>query len=186
MPYDRYVVVNSFGEGRSIAGELMVRTDGSRCLVECEVELPFQRTLAHDLPRDFSLSCEHDLSIENGTIATVSGLAALPQKLLTCLSMRRGESPFHRDFGSRLAVYWTDFIGSPWLDELMKLDVVRMASIPYPDPVLKTAYTPLMCVERVDKVTVVGAPADRRLPVHFVLEIAGLGSWQRDLAVFVG
>lgn len=182
---DRYVLVNSLGEGRSIVGGLSVRRDGDRMQVDCTVAQSFPRTPAAELPMDFSLSAKHDLTVGDSSIATVSGLAALPQKLLTCLSMRRGESPFHPDFGSRLADYWSNFVGSPWLDELLKLDVVRLASIPYYDPMLNRHYTPLMCVERVEKVQVIGEPNERRLPVHLELEIAGFGRWSRDLAVHI-
>jgi hypothetical protein len=183
--YDRYVLVNSLGEGREIDGSLTVHRDAGRVLVECAVAPSFPRTNAAGLPKDYSLSAKHDLTVENGDIATVSGLAALPQKLLTCLSMRRGESPFHPEFGSRLSDYFANFIGSPWLDQLLKLDVVRLASIPYFDPVINQAYTPLMCVERVDSVVAIGEPTERRLPVHLDLQIAGLGPWSRDLAVFI-
>jgi hypothetical protein len=187
MPeYDRYVLVNSLGEGRSLAGNVAVRREGARVLVECQVRPCFPRTVARKLPMDLALSPKHDLIVEGGDIASVSGLAALPQKLLTCLSMRRGESPFHRDFGSRLAEYWDNYMGSPWLEELLKLDVVRLASIPYADPVVTETYTPLMCVERVKRVAVVGDLNERRLPVHLELEVTGLGTWSRDLAVFVG
>lgn len=183
--YDRYVLVNSLGEGRSIVGGLSIRRDGDRVHVDCTVAPSFPRTPAAELPMDFSLSAKHDLIAENSSIATVSGLAALPQKLLTCLSMRRGESPIHPNFGSRLADYWSNFVGSPWLDELLKLDVVRLASIPYGDPMMKREYTPLMCVERVDTVRVAGEPNERRLPVHLELEATGFGSWSRDLAVHI-
>lgn len=183
--YDRYVLVNSLGEGREIVGGVAVHRDGGRVVVECTVAPSFPRTPAAGLPKDFALSAKHDLTVENGNIATVSGLAALSQKLLSCLSMQRGESPFHPEFGSRLADYWANFIGSPWLDQLLKLDVVRLASIPYFDPVLNQSYTPLMCVERVDRVAAIGEPNERRLPVHFDLQIAGVGFWSRDLAVFV-
>ena len=183
--YDRYVVVNSVGEGRSLAGDLTVERHGDQLLVSCEVSPAFPRTRAADLPTDLALSAKHDLFVENGDIATVSGLDALPQKLLTNLSMRRGESPFHTAFGSRLAEYWADYVGSPWLGELMKLDVIRLASIPYADPVLGQSYTPLQCVDRVNSVEVIGDLAGRRLPVRLDLQIAGLGAWSRDLAVHV-
>jgi hypothetical protein len=183
--YDRYVVVNSLGEGRSISGDLTVERNGAQLLVSCDVSPPFPRTPAEALQKDWALSAKHDLSVEGGDIATVSGLAALPQKLLTNLSMRRGESPFHTTFGSRLAEYWTNYVGSPWLAELMKLDVIRLASIPYADPVLGQSYTPLQCVERVNSVEVIGDLADRRLPVRLNLQIAGLGAWSRDIAVHV-
>jgi hypothetical protein len=183
--YDRYVVVNSLGEGRSLAGDLTVERHDDQLLVSCEVSPAFPRTRAADLPTDLALSAKHDLFVENGDIATVSGLDALPQKLLTNLSMRRGESPFHTAFGSRLAEYWADYVGSPWLGELMKLDVIRLASIPYADPVLGQSYTPLQCVIRVNSVEVIGDLSGRRLPVRLDLQIAGLGAWSRDLAVHV-
>jgi len=183
--YDRYVVVNSLGEGRSLAGGFAVERHGGQIVIECEVSPSFPRTRAAELPTDWALSAKHDLTLEGGDIATVSGLAALPQKLLTCLSMRRGESPFHTEFGSRLAEYWTNFVGSPWLGELLKLDVIRLASIPYADPILGRSYTPLQCVERVNSVEVIGDLAARRLPIRLDLQVAGLGPWIRDLAVFV-
>lgn len=183
--YDRYVLVNNLGEGRSI-GSLSVRREGGRVLVECQVAPNAPRTPAASLPRDFALSANHDLMLEGGDIAVVSGIAALPQKLLTCLSMRRGESPFFQDFGSRLAEYWVNYMGSPWLEELLKLDIVRLASIPYSSPISKESYTPLMCVERVFRVAILGDLVERRLLVHLELEIAGLGPWSHNLAVHIG
>ena len=183
---DRYVVVNSLGEGRSLIGRLAIKRRAAQIMVECDVEPAFPRTTATALPTDFALSAKHDLFVENGDIATVSGLAALPQKLLTNLSMRRGESPFHGAYGSRLAEYWTNYVGSPWLAELMKLDVIRLASIPYEDLILGRSYTPLQCVDRVRHVEVIGELVERRLPIRLDLEIAGLGAWTRDLAVHVG
>lgn len=182
---DRYIIVNSLGEGRMIEGDLAIGRDGEHILVSCKVSPTFPRTPAAELPTDLALSGHHDLYAENRNIATVSGVAALPQKLLTCLSMRRGESPFHADFGSRLAEIWTNYLGSPWLEELLKLDVIRLASIPYADPILGQAYTPLHCVDRVARVAVIGELKDRRLPVRLNLQIAGLGPWCRDLAVHV-
>ena len=183
--YDRYVVVNSLGEGRSLANGFAVERRGDQTYIECEVSPSFPRTPAAELPTDLALSAKHDLFVEDGNIATVSGPAALPQKLLTCLSMRRGESPFHAEFGSRLTEYWTNFVGSAWLGELLKLDVIRLASIPYADPILGRSYTPLHCVERVNSVEVIGDLAARRLPIRLDLQVAGLGPWKRDLAVFV-
>jgi hypothetical protein len=182
---DRYLIVNSLGEGRQIVGDLAVQRDAGDVLVDCNVAPAFQRTPAQNLLKDFSISVKYDLSAENGTIATVSGLDALPQRLLSCLSMRLGESPFHADFGSRWADLWANYLGSPWLEELLKLDVIRLASIPYADPILQTAYTPLQSVERVDKVTVVGDLDGSRLPVRLDLQIAGVGAWSRTLAVHV-
>jgi hypothetical protein len=63
--------------------------------------------------------------------------------------MLRGESPFHPDFGARLAQYFDAFRASPWLGHFLKLDVIRQAAIPYTDEVMQRQYTPLQCVDRV-------------------------------------
>ncbi|UQR61185.1 hypothetical protein LRP30_30035 [Bradyrhizobium sp. C-145] len=151
-----------------------------KIIVEGVVAPDFPRDLAATLPTDVALSVEHDLLADAGrSITTVSGLDALPQTLITCLSMMRGESPFHPDYGSRLAEYWHCYVGSPWLNTLIKLDVARLASIPYGDPVLNQRYTPLRCVERVEKVEVIGSLERGRLPIRLELMIAGVGSWSR-------
>ncbi len=184
QPYDRYVIVTSLGAGRSLVGPLKIERNAGQITVECEVAPDFPRILATDLPTDFALSAQHDLT-GSGNIETVSGLDALPQTLLTCLSMMRGESPFHPDYGSRLSEYWQAYFGSPWLNALIKLDVARLASIPYGDPILNQQYTPLRCVERVEDVQVLGPPEAGRLPVRLKLIIAGVGAWSRDLRIFV-
>ncbi|MBS1041930.1 hypothetical protein JK203_13915 [Gluconobacter cerinus] len=183
--YDRYVLVNSLGEGRSI-GSLSVRRERTLVLVECQVAPNAPRTPAASLPSDFALSANNDLMLDGGDIAVVSGIAALPQKLMMCLSMRRGESPFFQDFGSRLSEYWVNYMGSPWLEELLKLDIVRLASIPYSSPISNESYTPLMCVERVFRVAILGDLVERRILVHLELEIAGVGPWSHNLAVHIG
>lgn len=43
---------------------------------------------------------------ENGGIAEAAGVDALPQTIKRCLSSQRGESPFHKDFGTRFAEYF--------------------------------------------------------------------------------
>ncbi|WP_165191615.1 hypothetical protein [Caulobacter soli] len=184
-PYERYVVVNSLGDGRSLAAPLIIEKASGAVLVTAHVEARFPRLAARALPRDVALSAAHDLSVQGGAVAMVSGLMALPQRILSCLSMRRGESPFHQDFGSRFSEYLTLFSGTPWLDDLLKLEVVRLASIPYADPVLGQAYTPLQAVEQVTAVTILGSAANGRLPVRLELQVAGEGPWSRDLAIFV-
>jgi len=77
-------------------------------------------------------------------------------------------------------------MGSPWLEELLKLDIVRLASIPYSSPISNESYTPLMCVERVFRVAILGDLVERRILVHLELEIAGLGHWSHNLAVHIG
>jgi hypothetical protein len=183
--YDRFVVVNSIGDGRALAAAPVVERFEGAVRVTVTVFPSFPRATAQSLGRDFAVSAAHDLFAENGAIAEVSGLSALPQKILSILSMRLGESPFYRDFGSRFSEYFELFAGSPWLDQLLKLEVVRLAAVPYADPVLGTQYTPFQCINQVRAVSVLGMPANNRVPVRFDLEVAGVGPWSRDLAIFV-
>jgi hypothetical protein len=151
------------------------------------VALGFPRIEAQKLGRDFALSLvTNDLYVEKGNIAEVSGLAALPQKVRSCLSLQAGESPVHPTFGGRFGEYFHAFKGSPWLGRLFKLETIRQAAIPYYDHVLKQQYTPLQCVERVHSVEVLAdAPTKNWLPVRFEFDVKGVGRWQYDLPIFI-
>jgi hypothetical protein len=63
------------------------------------------------LPTGFALSDEHDLMLTpGGSIAVVSGVDALPQRIKTGLSHQKCDCPFHRDFGTRfVAKYYQPF-----------------------------------------------------------------------------
>ena len=146
---DRYVLVNSFGDGRVLkAPPSVTKENAESYIVRCPVFPSADRIAAAELPKDFALSEAHDLILDGGTIAVVPGVAALPQWVKTCLSHQRGESPFHRDFGTRFAEYYRLLRGSPWFEHILKLEIIRQAAIPYNDRVVNQRYTPLKCVER--------------------------------------
>jgi hypothetical protein len=123
---------------------------------------------------------------EKGGIPLVSGVDYLPQRLREVLSMQRGESPFWSTFGARLFEYLEAYRGSPWLDLLFKLDVVRLAAIPYTNDVTGETRTPLPCVTRVRSVaTLTDAPTNNRLPVQLDLDVQGIGAWTQQAAVYM-
>lgn len=184
-PYDRFVLVNALGDGRQLAAAPAWEKIGSSYHVSLPVLDSFARTNAGDLPLDFALNDAHDISIVNGSIATVSGLDALPQKIRTCLSTLRGEMSLHPNFGARIQEYFELFRGSSWLPRLIKLEVIRLACLPYGDPVAKQ-YTPLRSVLRVNGVEqLVSFPGDNWIPFRFHLDVKGVGLWQCDLPIFV-
>jgi hypothetical protein len=116
----------------------------------------------------------------------VSGLEALPQRIKTCLSHQKGESPFHRDFGTRFAEYYRLLRGSPWFEHFLKLEVIRQAAIPYTDAIMSRQYTPLQCVERVFRIDLLAdAPTNGWLPIRVDLDVKGLGRWQHELSVCI-
>ena len=185
LPSDRYVLANALGDGRTLAGAPTVARSGDGYLVRCPVAPGFPRIEAQSLGSDMAISPKtNDLYIENGSIALVSGLQALPQKVRSCLSLQRGESPFHRDYGVRLAEYFEAFRGSPWLGQLLKLEVIRQAAIPYHDEIMNRQYTPLQCVERVRSIEVLAeAPENNWIPVRVDFDVRGIGRWTHELSI---
>ncbi len=184
--YDRYVLVNALGDGRQLAAAPAWQKTDAGYIVSCRVCEDFPRISAHKLPMSHALNDAHDTFVVNGKWARVSGLAALPQRIKTCLSMLRGESPFHPTFGTRINEYSDLFQDSPWLPRLIKLEVIRMACIPYSDSTTRKAYTPLQSVLRVRSIEQL--PSEQTgnwLPFHFELEVEGVGPWQRDISIFV-
>ncbi|HXI05348.1 MAG TPA: hypothetical protein VNJ49_03305 [Bradyrhizobium sp.] len=185
---DRYVLINSFGDGRvlSAAPSISKEPAGGYTLT-CAVFPSAERISAAELPTDFALSEDHDLMpTENGGIAEVAGVDALPQTIKTCLSSQKGESPFHKDFGTRFAEYFRLLAGSPWFEQILKLEVIRQAAIPYIDPLDNRQYTPFLCVERVYGIELLAdVPSGNWLPIRVDLEVRGLGRWQRELSVCV-
>jgi hypothetical protein len=184
---DLYVLVNELGDGRVLRGKPSVtkETTGGYT-VRCPVFPSAGRIRAADLPKSLALSDSHDLMVQGGNLATVSGLDALPQQVKTGLSHQRGESPLHRDFGTRFAEYYNLLAGSSWLDRYLKLEVIRQAAIPYTDPTNNQQYTPLLCVERVFGVEILAsAPTENWLPIRVDLDVKGVGRWQHNLSVCI-
>lgn len=184
--YDRYVIANQLGDGRVLSTAPSIGTGGQWHIIHCPVQQRSPRIRGDSLPTDLSLA-GGDLSInKHGDLASVSGLDALPQKIELGLSIQRGELLFHRDFGARFAEYYRLFRGSNWLARLFKLEVIRLAAIPYFDHISNEQQTPLLCVERVTGVEVFPEQEDQRVPMRVELEIKGHGRWQQDLTIRTG
>jgi hypothetical protein len=187
LAQDRYVLSNELGDGRvlSEAPSLTKQADGFALL--CPIELGFPRVDVQNLG---STMAQHpvtnDIYVENGSIARVAGLAALPQIIRSALSMQRGESVFHPNAGMRFIEYFEEFKGSPWLSWLLTLDAVRQASIPFTDKFTHRQSTPLPCVARVRSFELLSeTPTDNRLPVRVNFEVQGLGPWERELSIYM-
>ncbi|MDD5409807.1 MAG: hypothetical protein PHF31_00090 [Methylobacter sp.] len=183
--YDRYVLVNALGDGRQLAAAPVWQKTDAGYIVTCRVLKSFPRTSAHNIPTDLALSDAHDLFSVNGDFATVTGLAALPQKIRSCLSTFRGEMQFNPIFGTRIKEYFDLFRDSPWLLRLINLEVIRLACVPYYDSITKQDYTPLQSVLRVQSIEQLSSGQNGNwLPFRFLLEIEGVGSWQHDIPIF--
>jgi len=184
---NQYILLNEIGDGRVLTEAPSLSKSDVGYRIKCAVAPRFPRVSAQDLGSEWAISpTTNDLFIENGQIARVSGLAALPQRVRSCLSMQRGESFFNRDYGVRFAEYFEAFRGSPWLGHFLMLEVVRQAAIPYRQEALNREYTPLQCVERVFSVELLAeVPTNGRLPIRVVFEVKGVGRWEHELSVFL-
>lgn len=181
-PYDRFVLVNALGDGRQLSTTPTWKRSDSGYEITLQVQESFPRISAHKLGRDIAL----DFSInEKGDLATVAGLDALSQRIKIGLSTLRGQMPYNLTFGSRLKEYFDDFIGSPWLERLFKLEVIRLACIPYPDPISSQMYTPFNSVCRVRNIELLEEQSGHFLSIRFDLEVEGVGSWVREIPIFV-
>ena len=121
-----------------------------------------------------------------GGVATVSGVDYLPQRVREVLSIQRNESPFYPTFGMRFFEYFEAFRGSPWLDLLFKLDVVRQASIPFNDTLTGQMQTPLQRVMRVRGLDLLAdKPTKNWLPIRVAFDVQGVGLWTHDVSVYV-
>ncbi|MCJ2125711.1 hypothetical protein [Methylobacterium sp. J-077] len=187
-PEVRYVLSNELGDGRVLLAPPGLTNGPEGAILLCEVAPSADRIDAQRLGSDMALHPEtNDFYLdEKGGIARVSGLAYLPQKIRTVLSTQRGESVFWPTLGMRFSEYYEAFRGSPWLNLLLKLDVVRQASVPRRDSLTGTRQTPLRCVKRVRGFELLAAePQANKLPVRIEFEIQGVGAWQNEFSIYM-
>jgi hypothetical protein len=184
--YDRYVLVNALGDGRQLLDAPSWEQSTGGFVISCRVSPAFPRTNAHCLPADIALDEARDWFAVNGDIAVIYGLESLPQKISTCLSTMRGESPYDPTLGSRIATFFEQLEGTPWLPRLIMLEVIRLACIPWRDKIMGGEYTPMQSIRRVLAIEQIegSSSADWRR-FRIVLDVEGVGPWQCDVPVFV-
>jgi hypothetical protein len=185
---DRYILSNELGDGRLLSKAPVLSKQPYGYSLLCPVAPVTPRAHVKDLGSDMAIHPEtHDIYLDGtGDIARVSGLEYLPQKVQSLLSMQRGENVFAPKAGMRFFEYFEAFNGDPWLPLLMKLDIVRMAAIPYGSTFQNREDTPLRCVKRVCSFELLSdTPAGNRLPVRVDFDVEGLGRWQQDLSIYM-
>jgi hypothetical protein len=183
---DRFVLVESFGEGRVLAAAPGWRREGSAFLLRLEVCPAATRIPAQQIGTDIALTEDGDIS---SPARLVGGVDALPQKIRLCMSYQKGGSALFTDFGSRLSEFMALYSDSPWLDRLLKLEAIRLACIPYRENFLgkELEYTPFNCVSRVVSFRFVERGAiGEWWPASIELDVVGLGRWKNDLKIYVG
>ena len=186
-PSNQYVLMNAIGDGRVLREAPAITRKGNEYDITFAIQTSYPRVRAQDIGSTFAISPETgDMFVKDGNIARVSGLDALPQNLQTSLGLAMGESPFHRRAGSRISLFYRDFAKTRWLEQLIKMEIIRLASIPAVDEVTRATYTSLRCVDLVREVEVLAdSPTKQRLPVRVALDVHGVGRWQHDISIFI-
>lgn len=159
--------------------------DGRFIKLTCEVAEKHPRIDAQKLPTTIALDANHDIFLADGDLATVQGLDALPQRIKEALSMLYGESRFYPKAGSRLKEYFDEYENTTWLRKLVKLKVIRLASVPYHDSLNQEDTTPLQCVLRVDDVIQMEDRAQDLVLFNFKLAVQGVGKWEDAVRIFI-
>ncbi len=178
---DCYVLENIMGDGRLLKRKPTWYKDGDNYFVEVEVESRYPRKNAHDLGGDLAIDERGGLVVKNGDLAIVSGIDALPQKIKLNIWSSRGDSLYAPSYGSRFSELFPLYQDSVWIERVFKIELIRLASIPYFDEVTKKSYTPLECVDRVVSVRILAdKPEKNMLPTQLKLEINGIGLWSLD------
>jgi hypothetical protein len=141
---DRYLIVNTMGDGRIIVDRPEWRRTEGGILIDLQLEPRFPRIPAQELGADVPLTSDgEDIDFEAPLVSEVDNLPTLIQ---CCLSQQRGASLSQNDFGTRLSEFHHRFGALPYFADLAKLEVIRMAAIPTNDELLDCRYTPLQCV----------------------------------------
>lgn len=185
-PDDRFILDNGLGDGRHLAAAPRWERQGTVVHIAAPVLPSAPRMPVQQLPQDLAIE-DGDLALDGGVIKTVSGLAALPQKVWLALTTARGDLKYSQRFGTRIAEYWYLFRNSPWFGQLLKLEVIRLAAIPYWDDRIGDSYTPLGCIDRTVSVDpIVHRCSENEVVLKLTLDVRGLGPWTNEVSIRTG
>lgn len=161
--YHRYVILNATGEGRALAAPLVWRSDGDRILVTA--------TLAPAGPVVDVWSL-HDIDLDN--FSEARGIDAAISVLRYCLMTQQG----HVDSEGlgRIRQLCERIGNADRLDDLIKLELVRLASVPNGSD----GSAPLGFVEHIAGVTVRTHEGDN-YRIGLELDFVGAGRWKGDV-----
>jgi serine/threonine-protein kinase len=144
---DRFVGFQEYGEGREVLAPPKFTRDGDRYRLRLQCRAPYARSDANELS-DMKLSAL--LEVEKG-----AHLA--PERVGRILSMCKGGWGVGSEIGSRVAEL-NERLGGDRLNDIVALELIRLAAVAYRDNVQKRDYPVLEFIERVWGVEVLQAP----------------------------
>ncbi len=177
MPsYNRFVIIESQGDGRCLEGIHLKVEQGQRVLLECFVGPKAPRSIHQDMA-DFALDSDFDLETYQGDLHVVTGTEAAIQAITLSLSLQYGDLKEFPDEGSEFRWILAHYQHDPLLNKMIKMEVARLLTVG-----ANLANRPgLDFVNRVIDVQVLGV---RQLPicspaiVHLELEFGDGEQWK--------
>ena len=184
---ERFVLVESQGEGRMIATPpSWVKTNGYD-----EIEIPIAPWVKPTDPRtrgaDLALSASGDLIIKNGDLALVHGTESAIQSLNTILGTKKGEWVLNRELGSMCSkIYWRYKGNVPLLERALKMEIIRLATVPLREIYTEESSPSLDFVDRVLNVKVISPKLlNHRLQVHLELAMGAEQHWKGVVPIYI-
>lgn len=179
----KYIVIESQGDGRVIAGNLNWELLDNRYILSLSTCEKSKRTTPYHLS-DISASFE----IENGDIKLVKGEDAARQAIMIALSTNFGDMYYAPLFGSFFSYYYRTFKDDIlMLKRLIKLEITRLISIPYKDSLSKDDSPPLNFINRILDVELLNLEIiDSKIPIKLKLEWGDGKCWENVIEIFIG
>lgn len=184
---DNYIVVESQGDGRIIS-EFIWSNEGGKYQIETLIEEKQLRIDPNGLGGDIALGDDGDIIIENGDIKIIRGVDMAKQNITSLLGTKHGDYSHAPLVGSYFSQYYNKFKdNSELLNRMMKIEITRLVSIPYPDFFVDNAEKPaLSFINRIEEVEVESiAKENNRIPLRLKLVWGNGEVWSGSVKVFV-
>lgn len=180
--YDKYIVVETQGDGRLINGQINWQLKEGHYEVKINVENKIQRTTPYEL---CDISAE--FIIEDNDLKLVKGVDCAKQIIQSTLSTNFGELFMAFDFGSYFSSYYWRFRGNPQLLlRLIKIEVIRLISIPYPDSMSNSDQPPLNFINRVLDIEILDFELKNQIiPIRIKLEWGDGKYWEDVMDIYI-
>jgi hypothetical protein len=186
---DRFVVVESQGDGRVIGGPGALDQNASgETLLTVGVAGQETRRMPERIGGDIQLSPEGNMVIAGGSVARVSGKDAGMQAVFMVLSIKPGELFYYRQAGSFFSRYfWMFKHDMSLLNSVLRLEISRLATLPMYDAITPNSReVSLDFIKRVIDAEVLSTLIDdHRIPVSVTVEFTDGTQMTRQSKVYI-
>lgn len=186
---DRFVVVESQGDGRVVRGPaLLSERFGRETFLTLAVGPQEPRREVGRIGGNLPIDSRGDLVVKDGTIGFISGREAGLQSVFVALSIRPGELFYHRQAGSYFSRYYWMFRENPtMLAAMLKLEIARLATVPlYEDRPPPERHVSLDFVRRVLDTSIIDPEmSNNRIKASVTIEFTDGSTATLESAIFI-